>query len=74
MLNGPASLAVAGMTLFWAVEAVERVALPWCLPETENRPVGLEASACPGRPASHSERCERTLLPGQGSWWTPSPA
>lgn len=34
-------LAVLGMALFWAVEAVERVALPWCLPETENRPVGL---------------------------------
>ena len=34
-------LAVLGMALFWAVEAVERVTLPWCLPETESRPVGL---------------------------------
>ena len=34
-------LAVLGMVLFWAVEAVERLALPWCLPETESRPVGL---------------------------------
>ena len=34
-------LAVLGMALFWAVEVVERVTLPWCLPETESRPVGL---------------------------------
>ena len=33
-------LAVLGMVLFWAVSAVERLVIPWCLPERGN-PAGL---------------------------------